>query len=266
MSTPELRIGTAGWSISASDAEAFPKEGSRLERYASRFNAVEINSSFHRRHRASTYARWASVTPEDFRFSVKLPRIVTHDQQLVGVDNHLEEFRADVTHLSTKLGPILVQIPPSLAFEHVVASDFFLSLRERFTGPIAFEPRHASWFGNEATNLLVSHRIHRVAADPEPVLGVGASEPGADVSLVYFRLHGSPRIYYSGYGEVRLMAIARAILAARASIVWCSLDNTASGAAIGDALTLIRALEAFVRTELPDPCRVATPSQQERKS
>ena len=69
-----IRIGTAGWAIPRQCAEHFPRDGSGLERYAARFTAVEINSTFHRSHKSHPFARWAEAVPEGFRFAVKMRR------------------------------------------------------------------------------------------------------------------------------------------------------------------------------------------------
>ena len=86
------RIGTAGWSIPSRLADAFPKAGTHLARYAGRLQAVEINSSFYRSHRPATYARWARDVPEDFRFSVKMPKAITHEARLVSAVDRLRTF------------------------------------------------------------------------------------------------------------------------------------------------------------------------------
>src|SRR3954465_6896167 len=111
------RVGTAGWSIPTAAADRFPAEGSSLERYAAVFDAVEINSSFHRPHRRATYERWAQSVPADFRFSVKLPRTITHDAALAGCEALLNRFADEVSGLGDKLGALLVQLPPTSALE-----------------------------------------------------------------------------------------------------------------------------------------------------
>src|SRR6476620_454030 len=93
------RIGCARWALPKPYQSAFPAEGTHLERYASRFTAVEINSSFYRPHSPATYARWAASVPTDFRFSVKVPRAITHDQRLVATDVLLDVFLSEVTAL-----------------------------------------------------------------------------------------------------------------------------------------------------------------------
>ena len=236
----ELRIGTAGWTIPKIVADRFPAEGSGLERYSSVFPCAEINSSFHRSHRESTWARWAESVPSEFSFSAKLPKEITHKRRLVDCEALLDAARAEMSPLGSKLGILLVQLPPSLAFDAAVAADFLAALRSRWQGHIACEPRHATWFAPEAEALLAQHCVARVAADPPPV--PGAERPGGWRGLVYFRLHGSPAKYRSSYDDGRLEGIARAIEEAGEAPAWCIFDNTASSAAMGDALKLAELL------------------------
>lgn len=235
-SNPGIRIGTAGWSLSKSIGERFPGDGSHLERYAARFNAVEINSSFYRPHRPATYARWAASVPPGFRFAVKLPKAITHERRLIDCDDLLARFAEEVSNLGEKRGPVLIQLPPSLAFDASLAATFFDRARAVLGGAIVCEPRHSTWFTPAADALLVRHQIARVAADPAPV--PEAAHPGGWPGLRYTRLHGSPRIYWSPYDEA---AIARHAAAARASEVesWTIYDNTAGGAALSDALAML---------------------------
>jgi uncharacterized protein YecE (DUF72 family) len=234
-----IRVGTAGWAIPRAIAGSFPEEGSGLQRYAARFGVAEINSSFHRPHRPGTYLRWAEAVPEDFRFAAKLPRRITHDLRLVGAEEELQRFLGEVAGLGSRLGPLLVQLPPSLAFEAAPAATFFRQLRSRHAGGVALEPRHASWFAPEPDGLLREHRIARVAADPARV--PAASEPGGWAGLAYVRLHGSPRTYYSSYQADYLEALAARLRDASVE-TWCIFDNTASGAAAANALDLLTRL------------------------
>jgi uncharacterized protein YecE (DUF72 family) len=227
-------IGTAGWSIPSQHADAFPSEGSHLKRYSRHFLAVEINSSFYRPHRPGTYERWAATVPAEFRFAVKMPKEITHTRRLVQVAELLTRFLGEAGALGEKLGPILVQLPPSLAFKADLAG-FFHDLRKRFGGDIACEPRHRSWFTDEVDHLLTELRITRVAADPAVV--PRAAEPGGWPGLRYYRLHGSPRMYYSAYPPDTLNALAQQ-LTGHDGPVWCIFDNTAESAATHDAMTL----------------------------
>jgi uncharacterized protein YecE (DUF72 family) len=236
---PVLHVGCAGWTLPAAEQPAFPTGGTHLQRYAGRFPAVEINSSFHRPHRPATYARWAASVPDDFRFSVKAPRAIAHERGLVETEGVLGEFLKQISALGEKLGCLLVQLPPSLAFELTTAEDFLLSLRNQHAGAVALEPRHPSWFTEEPASLLEAHRVARVAADPARVPAAG--EPGGWSGTVYYRLHGSPRVYYSAYDEayIRALAVRLARASAGADDLWCIFDNTAMGAATGNALTLL---------------------------
>jgi uncharacterized protein YecE (DUF72 family) len=237
-----IYIGRAAWSLSKRHKHYFPDAGTHLERYAARLTGVEINSSFYRPHQAKTYARWAASVPADFRFSAKTPKSITHEQRLVGVEPMLDQFLAEVTVLGEKLGCLLVQLPPSLAFDASVARGFFESLRARYSGGLVFEPRHPTWFTDQVERLLVALQIGRVAADP-PCSGA-PTEPGGWPGIVYYRLHGSPRIYYSNYEDEYLDALAPKLRAhARTGVpVWCIFDNTALDHATVNALELLRRL------------------------
>jgi uncharacterized protein YecE (DUF72 family) len=231
-----IRIGTAGWTIPKPHAGEFPTEGSHLRRYAQRLSAVEINSSFYRPHKPATYASWAASVPPEFRFAVKVPREITHMRRLAGVTAPLERFLSEAGALGDKLGPLLVQSPPSLVFDDAVADPFFDALRARFDGSVVCEPRHASWFTKHVDLLLAGYRVARVAVDP--VSPPRAAVPGGWSGLVYRRLHGSPRMYYSGYGSEYLDATARLLRQELSPERWCIFDNTALGEATHDAIAL----------------------------
>ncbi|MBC7780879.1 MAG: DUF72 domain-containing protein, partial [Proteobacteria bacterium] len=156
-----IAVGTAGWSIPRSSADSFGVDGSHLERYARVMPCVEINSSFYRPHRALTYARWRDRTPDTFRFSVKVPKAITHEAKLACDPAMLDAFVAQVAGLGAKLAVLLVQLAPSYAFVPEVADAFFAMLRARYPGGIACEPRHASWFEADANDLLIAHRVTR---------------------------------------------------------------------------------------------------------
>lgn len=164
-----IRVGTAGWSIPHALQDDFPEGGSHLTRYAARLPMAEINSSFHRPHRRQTYERWAASVGRDFRFAVKIPKAITHVGRLVDVDEPLRRFAGEIAGLGEKLGPVLVQLPPSLVFEPRVVDAFARQLRAVIPAQTVIEPRHPSWFADDADLLLAGHRIARVAADPPPV-------------------------------------------------------------------------------------------------
>jgi len=240
-----MRIGTAGWSISRDAAAAFPGEGHHLERYSNVLGCAEINSSFHRSHRVEVYRRWAVQTPPGFRFSVKLPRAISHDARLRRAREPLLRFLAEVAGLGDRLALLLVQLPPSFEFESRVAQRFFALLGDLFEGAVVCEPRHPSWFTPAAERLLAACGVGRVAADParcpqaqEPGGWLGPDGDGRG-AVVYYRWHGSPRMYWSRYDLAWLRARADELKRWPPDAdCWCVFDNTAGGGAIANALEL----------------------------
>lgn len=261
-----IRVGTAGWSLPTRWQDRFPEGDTHLHRYARVLDAVEINRTFKKLPRPSTFRRWAESVPDGFRFSVKLPREVTHHRRLEDAEGPLEEFLEAVGELGGRLGPVLIQLPPSLEYDADVAAAFLRTLRDLRgpdAGPDALEARHESWFADEVDALLAEHRVARVAADPPRAEADG--RPGGFEGLAYFRLHGQPRTYYSAYREDAdktyvddgsaaeeaagsapgLEGWAERVREAtgRAEEVWCIFDNTARGEGTGDALAMLELLE-----------------------
>jgi uncharacterized protein YecE (DUF72 family) len=234
---PKIWIGCAGWSIPRQAACHFTSGPSHLERYARIFNACEINSSFYRPHKIETWARWGESVPAEFRFAVKAPRTITHESALSCGSELLSPFLNQISFLKDKLGPVLFQLPPSLEFSPVRVRKFLTLLRKSYPGLVVWEPRHPTWFVKEVDDLLKEFQIARVAADPACV--PRAAQPGGLSSPVYFRLHGSPRVYYSPYTDDFLNALAERLTNLPASAdIWCIFDNTAFGAAIPNAVAL----------------------------
>lgn len=231
-----VRIGCAGWSIPGRYADLFGEGDSVLARYATRFQVVEVNSSFYRPHQRGTWERWAATVPRGFRFSVKLPQEISHELALRGAGPALDRFLDQVGGLGGKLGGFLLQLPPGLALDGRSAAAFLAMFRRRSDAPLACEPRHASWFTPQAEALLARHGVTRVAADPPRV--AGGDRPAASPQWSYWRWHGSPRIYYSDYDEAALQALAGAVRAARARQPWVIFDNTAHGFAVANAARL----------------------------
>jgi uncharacterized protein YecE (DUF72 family) len=232
MDEAQPRIGTAGWSLPSFATALFGHEGSQLQRYSARFSCAEINTSFYRPHRPETYTRWAASVPKGFRFAVKAPRAITPEARLRDAHPPLNAFFDQVHALGPALGPILIQLPPSLEFDFALTDAFFFSFRQLFAGQAVLEPRHRTWFGPTADELLRAYCIGRVAADPARC--PAAAIPGGCPGLRYWRLHGSPRMYFTPYGEDRLRPFADRLSPSD----WCIFDNTGSGAATTDALLL----------------------------
>lgn len=237
-----IAVGCAGWSLPRQEQHRFAAGGSHLQRYASRFPVTELNSTFHRPHQPRIYARWADAVPAGFRFCAKLPKTITHERRLAGGDDLLQQFLEESSPLGAKLACLLVQLPPSLAFDPAIAAGFLAMLRRHWPGLAALEPRHASWFEREADALLRDWQVARVLADP--VRHDSGRAPGGWPGFVYVRLHGSPRMYYSAYENDVVDALARRLRLAQTECdeAWCIFDNTAAGAAVTNALQLVEAL------------------------
>jgi uncharacterized protein YecE (DUF72 family) len=235
------RIGTAGWTLPKQHAHLFAASGTHLERCAQGFNCVEVNSSFHRPHQRRTWARWATCTPPGFRFSVKLPKAITHEAKLHNCGALLQAFFDQVGGLGQKLGPVLVQLPPKLAYDEALTHEFFTTLRELHSGLVALEPRHTSWFTAPVNRMLRQFSIARVAADP-PKGSPLAALPDGWSGLCYWRLHGAPRTYYSAYDASFLRSFAQRLRETSCAERWVIFDNTALGHATANALDLLHLL------------------------
>lgn len=233
-------IGTAGWSIPKAHAEKFSGNGTHLERYAGRLHAVEVNSSFYRDHQEATYYRWAYTTPDEFRFSVKFPRRYTHEGKL-GLNTQQAKLTLEpIFGLGEKLGVILVQLPPKLPFDLDRAESFFGIVRDLYQGQLACEPRHPSWGQAETLDFLKKWKVSKVMADPEPCPPSSPDFSNAG-GFVYHRLHGTPEIYRSPYGEPFLTQLSEQLQRPNS---WCIFDNTTFGHATDNALSLQARFEA----------------------
>jgi uncharacterized protein YecE (DUF72 family) len=224
-------IATAAWSIPKKVADRFAVEGSALKRYASVFDGVEINSTFYSRHKTSTLARWAESVPNGFLFAVKVPKEITHTRAMKDIAQPFGTFLEDIAPLGEKRGPLLCQLPPSLAFDVDEFDTAFKIMRNADDAPIVIEVRHKSWASAEARDMLKSYGIDRVLADPALVW------PAEDFDMPpkYVRLHGKPKIYYSSYTDDEIRSFSELL----APDGWCVFDNTASGAAIENALATL---------------------------
>ena len=244
--SPNYQIGTAGWAIPKAMRDEFFSPGAvkpnHLKAYAERLTGIEINSSFYKDHQASTYAKWASSTPDGFRFSIKLAKRFTHIQKLNIESSDLRLMLEGAQNLGEKFGIVLIQLPPKLAFDSEVAETFFATFRELFDGDIAIEARNQTWAERDATKVLEEFSIARVIADPNRI---GEAPPIRSSQACYFRLHGSPKVYYSDYSQKQLeqwrSRIAQEVKGKKSA--WCIFDNTALGAATGNALEMQRLIK-----------------------
>jgi uncharacterized protein YecE (DUF72 family) len=241
-SVARVRIGISGWRYAPWRGDFYPEglaQKNELSFAARRFPTIELNGSFYSLQRPESYARWYDDVPEDFVFAVKGSRYITHMLRLRGVQTALANFMASgVLTLSTKLGPFLWQLPPTLAFEPARLTEFFALLPrtgaeatrlarrhdDRVLGRArlhvdpqlrlrhALEVRHPSYETPAFIDLLRRHAIAVVVADTAnkwPLI----EDVTAD--FVYVRLHGDKKIYESGYTPPALEAWAEKVTAWR---------------------------------------------------
>jgi uncharacterized protein YecE (DUF72 family) len=159
----KLFIGTSGWNYPDWKGRFYPeglKPKDYLSHYAKHFHTTEVNYSFYHVPRPTTYQNWAAQVPEDFVFSVKASRFITHIRRLREVAEAWQQFVQNATELGSRLGPILLQFPPSFKKNAELLSAFLLEnrhLRESKGVYLAFEFRHASWFDREVCDILRKH-------------------------------------------------------------------------------------------------------------
>jgi uncharacterized protein YecE (DUF72 family) len=153
---PGLYLGTSGWSYADWEGTLYPEalpSGARLAEYVKRYATVEIDSTFYGTPRRSTVQKWREVAPDGFLFAAKFPQEVTHESNLVGSEAEAERFVRTMSELGDKLGPLLLQLPPSFTVEGMgVLEDFLKRLPEGFR--YAVEVRHRSWLGSDLPEML----------------------------------------------------------------------------------------------------------------
>ncbi len=226
-----MHIGTAAWNIPRADWKSFPEEGSVLQRYSQVLNAVEINSSFYKDHMARTYEKWKDITPNEFRFSVKLNQRFTHkcDLKISSID--LIKNLESINYLDEKWRVLLLQFPASQKFYKDRMEKMLETIRRAFSGIIALEARNISWASDDSISLMNQYKVSKVIVDPEKY-------PGFEVGKEkYYRFHGTPEIYRSSYSEEYLSNLYEKIKACPDE-VWCIFDNTTFGHATTNAVFL----------------------------
>src|SRR5918995_2613703 len=156
-----LYLGTSGWSYADWEGTLYPEalpSASRLAEYAKYFATVEIDSTFYGTPRRSTVERWREISPGGFRFAAKFPAEFSHDKNLVGTDELTRTFVDTMRLLRDRLGPLLIQLPPSFSVEGMgVLEDFLSTLPEGVC--YAVEVRHRSWLGSDLPELLGEHGV-----------------------------------------------------------------------------------------------------------
>lgn len=265
-----VRIGISGWRYAGWRGDFYPTglvQRRELAYAAERLTSIEVNGSFYSLQRPASWERWRDDVPEDFVFSVKGPRFITHLRRLRECEQALANFFASgVLLLGRRLGPVLWQLPERLTFEREVVDAFLATLPRRTTqaaalarrydgkvkdpstvcledAPLrhALEFRSPTFAGDEALALLRHHDVACVLAD---TAGRWPRVDRLTTDFAYVRLHGDSELYASGYDDSSLDGWAERFRrwSADGIDVWCYFDNDAKGHAPYDAMRLIERL------------------------
>jgi uncharacterized protein YecE (DUF72 family) len=238
---PKLFIGTSGWSYKHWAGLFYPrtvKPDKYLEYYITKFNCVELNSSFYHLPRDTTVRGWIKRTPDPFRICPKLSRFITHQKRLNDTEEPLRRFFELFEVMKSRLGPVLIQLPPGLLFDRSLAIDFVQILKVNYDHyRFAIEARHKSWITDEVFSLLEKYNVAFVIADS------GNRFPyyeAITTDFIYLRFHGPENLYASDYTDAALYAFAEKIIAwlKNNKEVWAFFNNDFHGFAINNATKL----------------------------
>ena len=204
---PQIYIGTSGWNYNHWKELFYPVDYPKmkwLEFYAKHYSTVELNASFYRLPHPQTFENWRKRTPGNFLWSVKASRYITHIKRIKDVNEPLERFFSSVELLKEKLGPILFQLPPNLAFDETILSHFCQKLKANHL--YALEVRHPSWAQEKkAIDILKDNNIALCISD---TAGRYPYIEEDTATFLYIRLHGSKKLYSSEYSEEELQTYA----------------------------------------------------------
>jgi len=235
-------VGTSGFYYEGWKGKFYP-EGIRnnrmLEYYSSRFNTVELNSTFYRLPTEKTIKGWRERVGADFVFSAKGSRYITHRLRLKNTAEPLSLMFERFRSFGGKLGVVLFQLPPSLKSDFGLLESFLVQLDEGYRYAVEF--RHPSWFDDHTFEILRRYNT-ALCVESHPKLPE-VFEVTAD--FIYVRFHGIPRLYTSNYSEKELIRWSEMI--ARSSAggknVFCYFNNDVEGHAVTNALRLKELLE-----------------------
>lgn len=202
--------------------------------YAEEFNTLELNVTFYRFPVLKSLEKWHNISPDNFRFAVKAPRLITHYKKFSDCARLIDDFYNLITKgLKDKLGPVLFQLPPGYAYTDARLELIVKSMYKQFNNVIEF--RDASWWSPAIFNRLKKEKMIFCGID-YPGL---PNDPVITNKIVYYRFHGKPRLYYSAYKEKELNYIADSVLKNKfPEKVYVFFNNTATASAIKNAVTL----------------------------
>jgi uncharacterized protein YecE (DUF72 family) len=235
-------VGTSGFYYDHWIGKCYPEGISRrdlLPFYAGRFATVEVNSTFYHLPRKSTVEHWLEVTPEDFRFTLKAYRGITHYKKLEDPRSELFAFLHLVKPLKAKLGVLLFQLPPSLKKELKLLEDFLSMLPPDYR--CAFEFRHDSWISDDLFALLRAHGAGFCINDFDQQ----QTPWEVTAPFAYVRMHGPDGRYRGRYGKKQIAALGKKLegMAGKGHEVYCYFNNDEEGYAWENAQMLSSRLQ-----------------------
>ena len=253
-----LIVGTSGWQYRDWKGLFYPRGADELPYYAAGFASVELNNPFYRLPSKDTFQQWASQVPGDFVFAVKMSRYLTHIKRLRDPAEPVERFLRHAEGLGDKLGPVLLQLPPTLPFDkealHAVLSEFPRSVR------VAVEPRHESWWSSVARWVLEKHDAALCWPDR---LGHPLSPLWRTAGFGYVRFHEGRANPRPRYGRTSLSSwLDRIESAFPEAPVYTYFNNDPGGAALHDAVAFAHAAErrGLDVTRVPESMTLSTSS------
>ena len=242
----EFRVGTSGWSYKDWAGGVFypgeVKPGKWLEYYATQFDCVELNASFYRMPQEPTLKNWRARAPDDFKFCPKMSRFITQLKKLGNVEEPLRTFFERFDILRSALGPVLIQLPPSLGFHRERTEHFFQLLQPHHDYRFALEVRHKTWLCEEALDLLRQYNIALVISQSD---GRFPYKEAVTTDFVYLRFHGPGALYASDYSPKMLADYADKIkvwLKEKRS-AWAFFNNDLFAYAVNNARQLRELVE-----------------------
>ncbi|WEK38143.1 MAG: DUF72 domain-containing protein [Candidatus Pseudobacter hemicellulosilyticus] len=236
MATSTLwRIGCSGFHFREWKELFYPPDTPQrkwFEYYCKRFNSLEVNFTFYRFPQLAFLENWYAQSPADFKFAVKAPRLITHYRQFTDVRPLLEDFYGVLQEgLKEKLGPVLFQFPPKLAYSDSKLDEVCQQLDPAFLNVVEF--RDETWWRAEVYDKLALHNI-MFCGMSHPKL---PDEAIVNLPAAYYRFHGTPILYKSEYTEAFIDQVVHSIRdTGTVQEGWLLFNNTARGAAIRNAL------------------------------
>lgn len=243
MQTNQFNIGTSGWSYAGWLGNFYPekiKSELILPYYSERLDSVELNNSFYQIPQEKNVKKWVEITPENFVFSCKANRYITHFKKLHDIHDTVDKLLKVFSCFEQKLGPILFQFPPSWPIDLPLLQQFIEELPQNFL--YTFEFRHKSWFCEALYDLLHKHQMslcfydHKLYRSPEMVTG----------NFIYIRMHGPTSEAYKGaYEQSTLLEYAAKLKQwhSEGKAIYCYFDNDEKANAPQDAQRLKLLLE-----------------------